>query len=103
MLCSDRVLLLAYGHGKRIWLFPFLRVTNPDLPRESEGLSLPSQQLLMVQFGLFVDGIKDCIFHHRAVELLPCNALPVQGRRVLSFKLYGRKLKYRVFISPVSP
>lgn len=41
MLCSDRVMVLVCGHGRRhylqgtqTWLFPFLRVTNPDLLKE---------------------------------------------------------------------
>lgn len=41
MLCSDRVLVLVCGPGGRdylqgaqIWLSPFLRVTDPDLPEE---------------------------------------------------------------------
>lgn len=89
-----RVLRSASSHSSEWLILMFQRKwrTEPSFT-----------QLLMVQSGLFVDGIKDCIFHHRAVELLPCNALLVQDRGVLSFKFLPCKLKYRVFISPVSP
>lgn len=57
-----------------------------------------------MQHGLFVGESKGCIFHHSAVKFPPWNALPVQGKTVASFKLYGIKLlKYRLFSLPVSP